>query len=271
MTGRRTDPREAEIANVRSHLADLRGYYVRLFLVTGADGRSPMGEPRGGAPIEPPVPVNLTILDLICRTERDVDRVESFIRRELWSMPKSMRRDTRNRAAEPVGDLRLVPVPTTSRYAERWVWIGTAPRRPAGGVMPDQRVLDALRWIGEVLPDVLDGGYRKQVVDPLFELHRKSRSALGLSERAYALDSECPFCLLPSIVARPDKDLVVCGNPACRTDDGKPRVWTTSEVALQRADEERRARVRVPLPTTGDAPRWVYLPRSEVYPDEATS
>lgn len=235
-----SDPREAEIAGVRSHLADLRGYYVRLFVVTGADGRSPMGEPRGGTSPEPPVPVNLEILDLIVRIERDVDRVESFIRRTLWSMPKAMRRDTRNRAAEPVGDLRLVPIPTTSRYAERWVWISTGPRRPAGGVMPDQRVLDGLRWIGEVLPDVLDRGYRAQVVDPLFGLHRSARRALGLSERAYALDSTCPFCDLASIVARPDKDLVVCGNPACRTDDGKPRVWRTVQVARERADEERR-------------------------------
>lgn len=262
---RNRDPREAEIGSVRSHLADLRGWYVALFEVTGKDGRSPTAEARGAASPEPPVPVNLSILDLIVRLERTVDRVETRTRRTLFSLPPAMRRDMRNRAGDPLDGLSWLPVPSTGPHAARWIPVV---RSSTSGVMPDQRVIDGLRWLSEVVPDVLDRGYRDELVEPLLAVHRAARSALGLSERAYPLDSICPFCELRSIIARPDRDLVVCGNPTCRDDKGRVRTWRTTEVAQQRADEERRARVRVPLPTTGDAPRWIHLPRTEVYPNE---
>ena len=238
MRSRPTDGSDELIASVRSTISELRGWYLRLFTITGQDGRSPSAEARGSRAVDPPLPVNVSVLDLISATERGVDDVERFVRRRLYGLGPAMRRDGRNRAAEPRADFRRVPVPTTSRYAARWVWITTGARRPAGGVAPDQRVLDALAWISSVLPDVVERGYAPDVVGPLEKLHGRTRRVLGLSERVYALASTCPFCDLPSVMARPDRGRVVCGNPTCRDDRGRPHEWLTADYLHELTTDE---------------------------------
>lgn len=189
--------RDVDVDVTERALDDLATLYVALYEATAREGSGAGDGMPGRASKTPPIPIRPEVVDLIVEVERDVDRIETLIRARCFDLRRSMRQDRRDRAA--------------------------------CGSSPDPRVLDALAWIRSSLPTVFEKEYGEVVSSSLWILVGKSRRVLGLAERVYRLETLCPYCELQSLIARPDRGLVVCGNPSCRDAEGKPHRWRAGD------------------------------------------
>jgi hypothetical protein len=181
------------------------GLYLRLFAVV-RPGSAPGIGGASSVPRHERNPIRVQVLDLIAEISRVVLAIEAS-QRQLMGF----------------GALQRYSSPHRRRK-----WGLHARDRAAGGAQPDDRVLDALDWLGaaaEHLETDAPEQWLHDVAVALDGLARDARRLCGLSAPTVP-GVVCPYCKQPSILTNPlDGNVATCANPDCRDETGVRPRW----------------------------------------------